>query len=43
MGFAPRALQSALYWPFALGLLAGLLLRLRYRTAPATAVATVPV
>lgn len=43
VSFAPRALQSALYWPFALGLLAGLLLRLRYRTAPATAVATVPV
>jgi sulfoxide reductase heme-binding subunit YedZ len=33
--FAPRVTESALYWPFALGLLAAMVLRLTYSRRPA--------
>jgi len=41
LSFAPRAFKSPLYWPFALGLLAALLLRLRHHPAAAPAVLAV--
>ena len=40
--FAPHAFQSVLYWPFALGLLAALALRWRYRTLAEPVAVTVP-
>jgi sulfoxide reductase heme-binding subunit YedZ len=39
VSFAPRVTESALYWPFVLGLLVALVLRWRYGVRPPRALA----